>query len=102
MRASISPRATELLAELAQVRHGQADFVASPGPATMTSRIPASIDLEGIFEDMVLLDPVCGMTVERAQARHWRNKEPAVYPRQPGIDVDGCLDVAILDRLTGP
>src|SRR3954464_8227049 len=61
--------ALSILAELVQVRRGRADFVASPGPATVAG-LPATISLEPVVDDIVLVDPVCGMTVERAHARH--------------------------------
>ncbi|MGK2850907.1 MAG: XdhC family protein [Candidatus Limnocylindrales bacterium] len=68
-----------ILAELVQVRHGRADFVASPGPATMAGAIPETISLEPKVDDIVLLDPVCGMTVERAHARHLAEHDGTVY-----------------------
>ena len=46
-------------------------FVASPGPATLAGeRRVAPPSIEPVVDDIVLLDPVCGMTVERADARH--------------------------------
>jgi len=71
--------ALSILAELVQVRHGRADFVASPGPATMAGAIPQTISLEPLVDDIVLLDPVCGMTVERAHARHLAEHDGIVY-----------------------
>ena len=71
--------ALSILAELIQVRHGRADFVASPGPATIAGDIPASIDLAPVVDDIVLEDPVCGMTVERAHARHLAEHDGVVY-----------------------
>ena len=73
--------AISILAELVQVRRGTATFVASPGPATlagvggelqMTPPAPA-------VDDIVLLDPVCGMTVDRAHARHLAEHDGIVY-----------------------
>lgn len=71
--------ALSILAELIQVRHGRADFVASPGPATVAGAIPGTISLEPVIDDIVLLDPVCGMTVERAHARHLAEHDGTVY-----------------------
>jgi xanthine dehydrogenase accessory factor len=71
--------ALSILAELVQVRRGRADFVASPGPATVAGTIPSSISLEPVVDDIVLLDPVCGMTVERAHARHLAEHDGIVY-----------------------
>ena len=70
--------ALSILAELVQVRRGRADFVASPGPATVAG-IPATITLEPVVDDIVLLDPVCGMTVERANARHLAEHDGVIY-----------------------
>jgi xanthine dehydrogenase accessory factor len=71
--------ALSILAELVQVRRGRADFVASPGPATTAGSIPESVDLAPVADDIVLLDPVCGMTVERAHARHLAEHDGVVY-----------------------
>ena len=71
--------ALSILAELVQVRRGRADFVASPGPATVAGGLPASITLEPVIDDIVLLDPVCAMTVERANARHLAEHDGVVY-----------------------
>ncbi len=71
--------ALSILAELVQVRRGRADFVASPGPATVAAGIPESISLEPVVDDIVLLDPVCGMTVERAHARHLAEHDGVIY-----------------------
>ena len=70
--------ALSILAELVQVRRGTAAFVASPGPATLAGETsPPSI--EPVVDDMVLLDPVCGMTVDRAHARHLAEHDGVVY-----------------------
>src|SRR4029079_19377965 len=66
--------ALSILAELVQVRRGRADFVASPGPATVAgdeegAAIGGSAGL-AIADDIVTTDPVCGMTVDPAHARH--------------------------------
>ena len=71
--------ALSILAELVQVRHGRAGFVASPGPATVAGGIPETISLEPVVDDIVLVDPVCGMTVERAHARHLAEHDGTVY-----------------------
>lgn len=70
--------ALSILAELVQVRRGTATFVASPGPATLagTANPPS---LEPVVDDIVLLDPVCGMTVDRAHARHLAEHDGVVY-----------------------
>jgi xanthine dehydrogenase accessory factor len=70
--------AVSILAELVQVRRGRADFVASPGPATVAGGIPTT-SLEPIVDDMVLKDSVCGMTVDRAHARHLAEHDGVVY-----------------------
>jgi xanthine dehydrogenase accessory factor len=71
--------ALSILAELVQVRRGRADFVASPGPATVAAGLPERITLEPVVDDIVLTDPVCGMTVDRAHARHLAEHEGVVY-----------------------
>jgi xanthine dehydrogenase accessory factor len=71
--------ALSILAELVQVRRGRADFVASPGPATVAGGLPPSITLEPVVDDIVLTDPVCGMTVEAAHARHLAEHDGIVY-----------------------
>jgi xanthine dehydrogenase accessory factor len=70
--------ALSILAELVQVRRGTAAFVASPGPATLagTTTTPT---LQPAVDDIVLLDPVCGMTVDRAHARHLAEHDGFVY-----------------------
>ena len=69
--------ALSILAELVQVRRGTASFVASPGPATLAGA--PTLDMEPIVDDIVLLDPVCGMTVDRAHARHLAEHDGVVY-----------------------
>lgn len=72
--------ALSILAELVQVRRGRAAFVASPGPATMTGDAAASLpSIEPVVDDIVLIDPICGMTVDRAHARHLAEHEGTVY-----------------------
>jgi xanthine dehydrogenase accessory factor len=69
--------ALSILAELVQVRRGTATFVASPGPATLAGAEP--IQIQPMIDDIVLLDPVCGMTVDRAHARHLAEHDGVVY-----------------------
>ncbi len=71
--------ALSILAELVQVRRGRADFVASPGPATVAGGAMDSTPLEPVVDDIVLLDPVCGMTVDREHARHLAEHDGIVY-----------------------
>ena len=69
--------AVSIIAELVQVRRGRAAFVAAPGPATLAGTGAARAE-EAIGE-IVLLDPVCGMTVEREHARHIAEHGGVVY-----------------------
>lgn len=75
--------ALSILSELVQVRRGRAGFVAAPGPATIAGRDAAAAaaaeDDAPIVDDIVLLDPVCGMTVERRDARHLAEYGGVVY-----------------------
>jgi xanthine dehydrogenase accessory factor len=71
--------ALSILAELVQVRRGRAAFVAAPGPATIAGRADAHVDDGPIVDDIVLLDPVCGMTVDRKDARHLAEYGGVVY-----------------------
>jgi xanthine dehydrogenase accessory factor len=74
--------AVSILAELVQVRRGKAPFVARPGPATMVGDgVPAGAlgQIETVVDDIVLVDPVCGMTVDRAHARHLAEHGGVVY-----------------------
>jgi len=74
--------ALSILAELVQVRRGRADFVASPGPATTAAggaSMPHQPDLAAAPDDIVLLDPVCGLTVARDLARHLAEHDGVVY-----------------------
>jgi xanthine dehydrogenase accessory factor len=74
--------ALSILGELVQVRRGRAAFVAAPGPATIAGRDPAAgvSDEPGpIVDDIVLVDPVCGMTVDRKDARHLAEYGGVVY-----------------------
>ena len=70
--------AVSILAELVQVRHGRAAFVAAPGPAILAGA-PTASEPSAALEDIVLLDPVCGMTVERSGARHLADHGGLVY-----------------------
>ena len=71
--------ALSILVELVQVRRGRADFVASPGPATVAAGLPDAITLQPVVDDIVLIDPVCGMTVDAAHARHLAEHDGIVY-----------------------
>jgi xanthine dehydrogenase accessory factor len=74
--------ALSILTELVQVRRGRAPFVAVPGPATLAGEAgeaAAAIALQPAVDDIVLVDPVCGMTVDRAHARHLAEHEGVVY-----------------------
>ena len=73
--------ALSILAELVQVRRGRAAFVAAPGPATLAGRDAAAAPSDDgpIVDDIVLLDPVCGMTVDRRDARHLAESGGIVY-----------------------
>ncbi len=75
--------ALSILAELVQVRRGRAPFVAVPGPATLAGEAGAAAAAaagpEPVVDDIVLLDPVCGMTVDRAHARHLAEHDGVVY-----------------------
>jgi xanthine dehydrogenase accessory factor len=97
--------ALSILAELVQVRRGRADFVARPGPATVAGTSRAGDEQATgapgpAVDDIVLLDPVCGMTVDRAHARHLAEHEGTVYAfcsmgcrtafiKEPGAYVSG-------------
>jgi xanthine dehydrogenase accessory factor len=71
--------AVSILAELVQVRRGRAPFVASPGPATLAGVEPPTPTPLAPAPDIVLLDPVCGMTVAREHARHLAEHDGQVY-----------------------
>ena len=71
--------ALSILAELVQVRRGRADCVAAPGPATVAGPAAAATTLQPVVDDIVLLDPVCGMTVEGTHARHLAEHDGVVY-----------------------
>ena len=82
---SISARETaeevalSILAELVQVRRGTGDVrgLARSGDARRRgARRPPSSPL---VDDIVLLDPVCGMTVDRAHVRHLAEHDGVVY-----------------------
>ena len=77
--------ALSILAELVQVRRGRADFVASPGPATVAGdaevaalNAAGGVSLAGA-DDIVTTDPVCGMEVDPAHARHLAEHEGTIY-----------------------
>src|SRR6185437_13475230 len=71
--------ALSILAELVQVRRGTASFVAAPGPATLAGGAVEVPQLEPVIDDIVLLDPVCGMTVDRRNVRHLAEHDGVVY-----------------------
>jgi xanthine dehydrogenase accessory factor len=74
--------ALSILAELVQVRRGRADFVAAPGPATVVGEEAAAdgrAEAGPSVDDLILLDPVCGMTVEREHARHLAEHDGSVF-----------------------
>jgi xanthine dehydrogenase accessory factor len=81
--------ALSILAELVQVRRGRAAFVASPGPATLAGTgtagqaavtpLAAAPEPPSAEGEIVLLDPVCGMTVEREHVRHLAEHAGLVY-----------------------
>lgn len=71
--------ALSILAELVQVRRGRAPFVAAPGPAAAANPSVSAATIAPIVDDIVLVDPVCGMTVDRAHARHLAEHEGVVY-----------------------
>jgi xanthine dehydrogenase accessory factor len=72
--------AISILAELTSVRRGRAPFVAMPGPATLAGTDAAAADApQAAADDIVLVDPVCGMTVERDRARHLAEHNGVVY-----------------------
>lgn len=74
--------ALSILAELVQVRRGRAPFVAAPGPATVAGGAvgagPGPAE-SSAADEIVLVDPVCGMTVERDRARHLAEYDGVVY-----------------------
>ena len=61
------------------MRHGRAAFVAAPGPAILAGAAGPAGAPEPALDDIVLLDPVCGMTVERSEARHLAEHGGVVY-----------------------
>ena len=73
--------AISILAELVQVRRGRASFVAAPGPAAAAAAIHAHAApapaTDAAATDAV--DPVCGMDVEIATARHIAQYEGTLY-----------------------
>lgn len=74
--------ALSILAELVQVRRGRAPFVAAPGPATVAGAAAGEAPDRAeppAADEIVLVDPVCGMTVERDRARHLAEYDGVVY-----------------------
>ena len=83
--------AVSVLAELVSVRRGRAPFVAMPGPATLVGASagasvqaagpaadPAGVD-PSTGADVILVDPVCGMSVDAADVRHIADHEGRTY-----------------------
>ncbi len=80
--ATAAEVAVSILAELVQVRRGRAPFVAAPGPATlagMPAIAPAPSAPPSVTADIVLVDPVCGMTVAADEVRHIAEHEGVTY-----------------------
>jgi xanthine dehydrogenase accessory factor len=72
--------AVSILAELVQVRRGRAAFVASPGPAALAGEPTAAFGAPlAAPSEIVTLDPVCGMTVDPAHARHLAEHDGIIY-----------------------
>ncbi len=71
--------AVSILAELVQVRRGRATWVASPGPAAIVNASDSGSTLLARPDDIVTLDPVCGMTVDPAHARHLAEHDGVIY-----------------------
>ena len=73
--------ALSILTELVQVRRGRAAFVAAPGPATLAGADAASpaTPLATPTDNVVYTDPVCGMTVDPAHARHLAEHAGTIY-----------------------
>jgi xanthine dehydrogenase accessory factor len=78
--------AVSILAELVQVRRGRAEFVAAPGPATTAGPAGAAQAAAATAaaeapepSGIILLDPVCGMTVRREHARHLAEYGGRIY-----------------------
>jgi xanthine dehydrogenase accessory factor len=71
--------ALSILAELVQVRRGTASFIAAPGPATLAGVGADVPEIAPVVDDIVLLDPVCGMTVDRDSVRHLAEHDGVVY-----------------------
>ncbi len=102
--------ALSILAELVQVRRGRAEFVAAPGPATLAGDTPAhSTPLAPASDNVVYLDPVCGMTVDPAHARHLAEHAGTIYAfcnltcrtrfvREPAAFVPGSVSSQALPR----
>jgi len=84
--------ALSILGELVQVRHGRAPFeaalpaagraaagaAATAGTDALTLGRASSADAPSV-DDLVLTDPVCGMTVSREHARHLAEHDGLIY-----------------------
>ncbi len=74
--------AISILAELVQVRRGRAPFVAAPGPAAAAGATHAAHADHHAASDVAAtsaVDPVCGMDVDIATARHIAQYEGTLY-----------------------
>ena len=75
--------ALSILAELVQVRRGRAVVRRHPRPGDAGGAGQAgasrAASLAPVVDDIVLLDPVCGMTVDREHARHLAEHDGIVY-----------------------
>ena len=80
-RAPRPPRRSRCRSSPSSSRSGAAGRTSSPRPDRRRSpaAIPETITLEPVVDDIVLLDPVCGMTVERAHARHLAEHDGVIY-----------------------
>ena len=75
------PRRSRCRSSPSWSRSAAAARTSSPRPVRRRSPagIPATVTLEPVVDDIVLLDPVCGMTVERATARHLAEHDGVIY-----------------------
>ena len=75
--------ALSILAELVQVRRGRALVRRHARTGDAGRRRPGraleAASLAPVVDDIVLLDPVCGMTVDREHARHLAEHDGVVY-----------------------
>ena len=80
-RAPRPPRRSPSRSWPSSSRSAAAGPTSSPRPARrrVAGGTLEPIALEPVVDDIVLLDPVCGMTVERAHARHLAEHDGVVY-----------------------